>query len=158
LRGLILVFVFVLALGGCGGSDEESVEGVVRAYLDAFAEQDGDAACEHLNADARLELYLAFLVADIEEAQRVGIDADADDDPEEYRRQINAACPRIVEKVTSAARGSELESLRLAEVADVRVEGDRAFVRIEGASQVPTLVKEDGEWRISDLGIDPGQL
>jgi hypothetical protein len=77
---------------------------------------------------------------------------------EEFRRQINDACPEVVEKFAGAARGSELESLRFAEVSDVRVEGDRAFVEIEEATQVPTLVKEDGEWKISKLGIDRSQL
>jgi hypothetical protein len=158
MRSAALLGALLLTLVACGGeSDEEQVERAVTTYLDAFADRDGEEACEQLAFGAQFELFGALLIeAPLEAGKLVPAGDDVSD--EEYRRSVSEACPKVVEKVTGQARGSQLDELRFAEVTDVRIEGDRAFARIAGATQVPTLEKVDGNWKITKLGIDFSQL
>jgi hypothetical protein len=158
--------IAALLLAGCGaGSDSEQVESTVRAYLDAFAEGDGGRACEELTGEAFEEMYVGVISMELDRELR-----DPNFVPKapkietmsraEARRAIIEGCPSLFEQMLRLSRdagvigGSDLESLQLAKVGDVRVRGDRAYVRLEGAGGVPTLRKVDGEWKIAKLGID----
>jgi hypothetical protein len=100
------------------------------------------------------EVYFALVIDD-----PLGADELVSGDPktmsaEETAAAITKACPQVIRKVTGAATGSMLDELRFVEVVEVRVEDDRAFAKIENATQVPTLKKVDGEWKNDKLGID----
>jgi hypothetical protein len=137
----------------------------VRTYLDAFADGDGDRACEQLTGEAFEEIYVAVISMElgreledpsyVSKAPKIETMSRA-----EARNAIIDGCPSLFEQVLRLSRdagaigGSDLESLQLAEVEDVRVRGDRAYARLAGADGVPTLRKVDGQWRIAKLGID----
>src|SRR5688572_6502098 len=106
----LLLGALVLLVGGCGGgSDEEAVESTVKAYLDAFADGDGEGACSRLAGHAFEEVYLA--VSSLELALEL-------DDPsyvpkapkietmsrEEARSAIINGCPDLVEQLQRLGR------------------------------------------------------
>jgi hypothetical protein len=126
----------LFAACGGGGSDEEQIETTIKEYMAAFADGDGDAACDHLTDGAR-------------EAMEQGLDAIAG----------KASCdelPKLLDQLEGANR-EELDKLRDIEVEGIKVTGDTATAwpvyRGERADQA-TLRRVDGEWKIDQQFFD----
>ena len=126
LAGALIVGVSV---SGCGSSDEEQVRGAVRDYFAAVVDGDWDRACELSATEVRADLERIDGGTTCERAMDLAYRLD-----ERGRRQLRE---------------------RFAfEVVAVRVEGDRARVRLREAltpDGEPTaeLRREEGDWRIA---------
>ncbi len=130
----------LFASGGCGGpSDEDEIRAIVRSYLHALSERDYETACTHLSERVKADMA-KFAEENLPELE-------------------SPDCPRLIEHFLARADQEELrESLREAEEKEIEVEidGDRATIAIEGATNPPRLRKLDGVWRISQLRVSPG--
>jgi hypothetical protein len=132
---LVSPLLAVALVAGCGGgsSDEESVKESVRTYLSAFADGDGDRACDQLTG----------------EAQRHAVDALRQQVPE-----FNAtSCPDAIEAVSENIGEDEKSGLRDVEFQSVTIDGDRATARPVNATTDAELTKTDAGWLITSLGF-----
>jgi hypothetical protein len=148
----------VLGLGAaaCGSSDEPPAteaattatgaaststvaaltpEQTVTAYLDAFLEGDGEAACAILTPESQSALVAAF---------------------EEQSGSTAPGCPEIFELALTQTTEEQRERLRAATVGTATVREDTATVSLsaEGRDTPITLRRVEGEWRLANL---PGQ-
>ena len=125
MRRLAPVLVLCVALGACGGGDDtEDVRQVVRDFVEATNERDGDTLCEELLTQEYLE-------------QATGATGD----------QAEDACKQQLDLVTGL-------KLDLLSIGRVTVDGDEATVRATIATggqrspRVFRLAKEDGDWKL----------
>jgi hypothetical protein len=113
-----------LALGACGGGDEDGPEEVVREFVQATNDRDSEKLCDEL-------LSAEFI------AQSTGA-----------KEGDTAACKRQLEAVTGLR-------LKLTEVRETKVDGDRATVSavlsVQGRRErrVFRLERQDGEWKLA---------
>ena len=131
MRALLLAVAICTALVGCGSSDEDEAGTRVRAYLNAFADGDGERTCQQLT----------------DEGARSFVDAITAQVP----KLSASSCEEAVEAVVDA--GADTSVLRDVELTQVTVDGDTATVRAKGGTADAELVKTDAGWRI-DGGID----
>jgi limonene-1,2-epoxide hydrolase len=136
LRGVVKGYAAVLAAAivfaacGDGGSDEQQIETSIKEYMAAFANGDGDEACDHLTDAARekMERGLKAMVGE----------ASCD------------ALPKVVDQLEKLDR-DELNKLHEVEVEGIKVTGDTATAwptyHGERADQA-TLRRVDGEWKL----------
>ena len=110
-----------MVVGACGGGSD-SPEEVVRDYFKAFADGDGEAACDRLTDDAKREVVEEFDAASCED----GIEEFADD-----------------------LDDANKDRLRDSGEATVDEHGDTATVFFEGAQRPLELTKSGGDWLIS---------
>ena len=126
-RQLLLALVLAgCALGACGGgNDEEDVQQVVRDFVEATNERDGDTLCGEL------------LTQEFKE-KATGATGD----------QVDEVCKQQLE----LTQDFELELISMGQT---NVDGERATVRATlntGGVEAPRLFqleKEDGEWRLA---------
>ena len=105
-------------------------EGAIQSFAKAVADGDGQAACDELTAEAQ---------------RAVRSDAGG-----------QANCPRVYELASDALSEDEKDELRDVDPKDVEEDGDRATAKVDnlsggGESEIK-LVREDGDWKISDPG------
>jgi hypothetical protein len=110
--------VALVALAGCGGSDEspagsdrEQIEATISAYFAAMGEGDGDEACGHLTSSARQNLATAMGKSSCEEAIELIAEA-AESDPEGRKalskvRVLRATIDGVKAEATIKAREDE---------------------------------------------------
>jgi hypothetical protein len=110
-----------------GSGDAAEVEEAVVAYFNALADQDYGQACEQLAPRAR---------EGIERLSREGGD-----------------CERTLDRFLSAIPESQRRRVRDVSVSDVRVRGNTATARVEGARQPIPLSKIDGDWKIGRFNV-----
>lgn len=107
-------------------SGDPGVTAAIDEFAEAVADGDGDAACERLTEDAQEEI------------------AQGQD------------CEDVIEFVSGALDDEDKDELRDIEPEDVEVDGDTATATIpevvEGGEDEIELVREDGDWLISDPG------
>ena len=122
---LATILLAALGLLACGGDDEE--QAIERAVERAFTTKDGDLKCERLSTKSFVTRVYGEL-AQCRRAER----ADSGDSP------------------PTGATAS-----------DVEVDGESATVKIrltggdnDGASGTIDVRKQDGAWRVDDLGVD----
>jgi hypothetical protein len=122
-----------LAMAGCGGEDDEAeAERVLRDYVKAANDRDADKFCGDLATDELVE-------------QITGATGDTARD--QCRRLLDAT--------------QEGLSIELVDVKRVKVDGDRARVTTTvrtnsgEAEQTYTLVKQDGDFRVSSNTAAP---
>jgi hypothetical protein len=110
-------------------SGDPGVTAAIVDFGEAVADGDGDAACELLTEDAQDQIT--------EGAQ--GQD-----------------CEDLIEFVSGQLEDDDKDELRDIEPEDVEVDGDTATATIpevvEGGEEEIELVREDGDWLISDPG------
>jgi hypothetical protein len=123
--------LLLVLLAACGGSegDSERVADVVRDYLRAAADRDGERACALLTREAQLRSF---------EFGRVHA---APDHPGE-------ACASVFESYHPLTGE---ERVRRASVSGVEVRGNRAEARAGG--QRVKLEKVGGEWKLAVAGV-----
>ena len=138
-RQRLVALGIALALGGlagCGASEQEKAQAVVRAFLTGLAERDGAKVCAQLTREAARSL--------VERVDRTG------------RTKCPVALQRVVRRTTPQQR----QRLRSARFTSTTVAEERATVRVQfqgtsgrrGAMQTFQLRKEDGDWKISARG------
>jgi hypothetical protein len=124
----------------CGDDGASSPADAVRAYNTAIADGDGERACAQLDQSAQNELR------------------------DSTQGAARGSCKQVVELLAAFYDDATKDSLRDAEVA-ASEQGDRGRARITspvasgGPSQAQTfeLRRIDGEWKITSLGLDPGE-
>jgi hypothetical protein len=104
---------------------DPDVTATFQDYFEAVADGDGDTACGLLTEDAQSEIL-----------EEVG----------------GGDCEEAVEQAEEELNDDQKDELRDIEPEEVDVDGDRATISVEGADGEVELEREDGEWRISDLG------
>jgi hypothetical protein len=125
---LMLVTVGALALGACGGDDEDDVEQTVRDFVSASSEPDPETLCGEIVTQEFLE-------------QATGATGDRAED--ECRRQLE----------DTAGVQAELVEIRRIEIDGERA-SVRALIRAQGRPRTQTLrlEKEDGRWKLAGGG------
>ena len=123
---LLLLLLPVLALGGCGGEDdEEQIDETVRDFVNAANDRDADTFCGEIVTQEFLEKTTG---------------ATGDDAQEECRRQLRAI------------KGLRVKLVRIGKT---QIDGDKATVRAVFRAQGVTapetlrLDKQDGNWKLS---------
>jgi hypothetical protein len=110
-------------------SDEDAVKAVIRAYTNALADHDGDAACAELTDELQLGLV----------------------------REVSAELPSVktcgdaVEAGAQSIGQDQLEQLRNPDFVSVTVNGPNATVGLQGGGS-NVLTKNEDQWLIADLG------
>ena len=119
--------IALLGVAACGGGDDEGdAEDTVREFTTALADKDGKKACDQLAEDAKNQF-----------------------------EQSGQKCEDLLQLAFASISEEERNQLRDIEP-DVSVDGDNATAKVpnigeEGDSEIK-LKKEDGDWKISDLG------
>jgi hypothetical protein len=135
--------VALVALAGCGGSEEsppadsdrEQIEATIGAYFEAMGEGDGEEACSHLTSSARKNLVTASGKSSCEEAiELIGEAADAHPEQGERLSQV-----RVLRATIDGVKAE----------ATIKA-GDR-----QGDAPVP-LEKTDDGWKVAGTGTSTG--
>jgi len=116
----------------------EEAASSLHAYLDSLAAHRWDAACSYVSDGVVAELK-QFL-------QRGDQGADT------------KGCPEILAALNGEARQSTLDDAADADVASLRVQGDRAFViyrAAKGQAYAMPMAEEDGMWKVAALAATP---
>ena len=129
LRRVATLLVGAVALFGvaaCGGSDEDDAKDVVKDFMNGLADEDGQKVCDQLSQSAK------------EPIERSGAD-----------------CGEQFEGLAREATQENKDQLKDIDP-DVSVDGDEATAKVPniggpGESEIK-LKKEDGDWKITDLG------
>ena len=135
-RRLAVPFAVALALAvaacGSGGGDEEQVKDRVNGFYDALADKKADEACDSLSEGARNSLTKS--------GQAFG------------GKGKERNCEDMMGILFTLA-GKNIDQLGDTKVGKVKVDGDKATVAVEQGKTKGTipLVKEDGDWLLSDL-------
>lgn len=132
---VLLVLVLAIAAAGCGGDDDDDGGGddpqaaadATRAYLTAYGDGDGAAACSHLTEGAQQALEAS--------AAQQGANADC-------AEILGSGGPQTAEFLKPLIDGIDSE--------DASIDGDTAEVTIEGANVPVTLENVDGEWLVTE--------
>jgi len=121
-------FVLLIALGGCGQSDEEEVRGTVVEFYDGLADRDGERVCPKMEEDFR-----EGLLEDIKEIS--GFDTTCEDFIDDPPSWLAKTLPRNPK------------------VENVDIDGDEATADVSGDNSraEPELKKLEGEWRITEF-------
>ena len=128
-RALAACVAVALALAACGGGadDEDEVTSTVNGVYDALAEKDAKKVCDSLSKAGQREITkTAAKGQSCEEVFKVGL----------------------------SFAGDALKDAKRAEVTKVKVDGDRATASVKYKKETGRveLVKEDGSWKLNDLG------
>jgi hypothetical protein len=123
---LLRLLLPILALGGCGGGDdEEQIHATVGDFVSAANDRDADTFCGEIVTQEFLEKTTG---------------ATGDDAQDECRRQLKAI------------KGLRVKLVRIGKS---EIDGDRATVRVvlraQGVTAPETLrlEKQDGDWKLS---------
>jgi hypothetical protein len=122
-------------------SERQEAADSLHAYMDSLAAHRWQAACTYMSAS---------LLATIERL------------PEISKQQSDLegkGCAEILTAVTTQTPQADLDAAAKADVASLRVEGDRAFLLYRGAggeNYVMPMVREEGAWRVGSLGGTAG--
>ena len=123
----VMAATAALALASCGGggqSDKEQVESTVRDYYTAFADGDGDKACDQLAEQTQQQFVKA------------------------------AGAKSCADALQKAAQRPDVrrftDRLRSAKVLSVEVKGDNATAKVQaiGTTTSVPLVKQGDSWKI----------
>lgn len=126
---LLIVTLVLIAGAGCGMSEEERVEGVLKEWLVANLENDHERVCELMTPKFRSETHSA------------GRETSFDDCLAEQRRRASPATPRQERAVEEV------------QIVNVEIEGEAAtaYVRLRGCtlghSGTELRRVANGEWR-----------
>jgi hypothetical protein len=120
--------IALLGVAACGGGDgdEGDAEDTVKNFATALADKDGKKACDQLSQDAKNQF-----------------------------EQAGQNCEDLLQLAFASISEEERNELKDIEP-DVSVDGDNATAKVpnigeEGDSEIK-LKKEDGDWKITDLG------
>ncbi len=113
-------------------SEREAAATVLHSYLDARAAGDWDAACSYISASFR------------ESLETLG---------EQAKQLADRSCGGILEILTNPAAGPSMKAeAAQADVASLRIEGERAFAIYTGVGDTVLampMANEDGAWKVS---------
>ena len=134
---LVLVLLLPLVVAGCGGSREserQDVEAAVEGVYNALADKDAKKVCAAISEKGKKQIA--------EAATRQG------------KKQ---SCEQVI-SVGLAFAGEQLSEAKDVEVTDVKIDGDnaKAAVKLKGRKSEVGLVKENGDWKLSGLGLAGG--
>jgi hypothetical protein len=112
-----------------GGGGEPAA--VIQEYSAAIADGDGGDACDRLTEDAQ---------------EQIADEAEGD-----------GSCEEVIELVSGFLNDEQKDDLRDIEPTDVEIDGDTATATVpevgeQGQEEEVELVREDGDWRISNPG------
>ena len=133
-RGLIIIAVAAVSIGGCRDADSTRAVDAVHEFVSALERTDGAAACHRLAEAGISELLLAAVRANVEAE---GLDAPGAD-----------RCAIVAARLANGVR-DRLAALRRSRVTGVTVEGDTAAVRTDAGAYEAREV--DGRWRVARL-------
>jgi hypothetical protein len=126
-----LLAATMLTLAGCGESNRDEIESVVKRFDTALADGAGEKACERLSESARAEV--------------------------ERRGSCEALASRLIRPGRRVAR--EVKALRFATMSNLMVEDTVATAKVQAPGGYPPrsveLVEEAGGWRISETPLGP---
>ncbi len=119
-----------VAVAGCGGggggkTEKQKIESTLRDYFVAFADRDGEKACDLLATDTKERLVRISKAGD---------------------------CPATLEQAAEQPKIKPyLSRLRDAEVGTVEVDGPTALAKVTaiGQTEVVPLRKENGKWKLT---------
>jgi hypothetical protein len=119
--------IALLGVAACGGGDDEGdAEDTVRNFATALADKDGKKACDQLSEDAKNQF-----------------------------EEAGQKCEDLLQLAFASISEEERNELKDIDP-DVSVDGDNATAKVpnigEGGDSEIKLKKEDGDWKITDLG------
>lgn len=131
---LLLATGAVLALPGCLHSDEDAAAEVVKTYLKAFAEGDGEKACSKLS----------------EQTRRVTV-------PKVARGVGAKDCEGAIRALRARLSAAQVDALERTETTRVKLRGKTAEVAFRAGSLrgIAKARKSDDGWKISLLPRTP---
>lgn len=156
----VLAFAAAAALfAACGGNGGGTPGDAVTGMFDALKAGDGAGAVAYMSEGAleEMDAQLEMLKMDPEGASQqlalIGIEIDAEDIPGMTARDFAAA---MISSPSIAALMSSAE----VSVGEVEIEGDLARVEVtvtvmgESDTNVIDVVKEDGQWKVTEFGMN----
>ncbi|MBN2607953.1 MAG: DUF4878 domain-containing protein [Candidatus Fermentibacteraceae bacterium] len=141
--------------GGGGGTPGDAVTGM----FDALKAGDGEKAVSYMSAsaleemDAQLEMLKANPEASAQQLALVGIEIDAEDIPGMTARDFAVAM------ISSPMMMSVMSTAEVS-IGEVTINGNAALVEVTttvmGESETHTIdvVKEDGQWKVTEFGMN----
>ncbi len=128
MRTSLAALALVLGLAGCGGetTEEDKVRSAMVDFSHAFADADGDKACELMTDEFKVQFA-----------------SNTDTDAKDCASAVKTAAARL-DKPTA-------DSLRNVDVSAVTVSGEQALARVSGAQgsdDTQPLRKVSGKWLV----------
>lgn len=156
----VLAFAVAAALfAACGGNGGGTPGEAVTGMFDALKAGDGAAAVAYMSQsaleemDAQLEMLKVDPEGSSQQLAMIGIEIDAEDIPDMTARDFAAAM------ISSPSIASIMQSAEVS-VGEVEIDGDLARVEVtttvmgESETNVIDVVKEDGEWKVTEFGMN----
>ncbi|MFO8183417.1 MAG: DUF4878 domain-containing protein [Candidatus Aegiribacteria sp.] len=156
----LLVFAAASALfAACGGNGGGTPGEAVTGMFDALKAGDGAAAVAYMSESAleEMDVQLEMLKVDPEGSSQqlalIGIEIDAEDIPGMTARDFAAAM------ISSPSIVSIMQSAEVT-VGEVEIEEDLARVEVtvtvagDSETNVIDVVKEDGQWKVTEFGMN----
>jgi len=127
---LLTLLGAAIVSAGCGKSDSEAAGDAAVAYLEAFAEGDGEKACDTLTDQTKKVIV-----------------------PQVGRKVGTRDCPAAIKSLRTRLTVPQTDAFKQATATRVKIRGDLAEVRFRAGSLrgAAELRKAGGDWRISLL-------
>lgn len=156
----VLAFTAVAALlAACGGNGGGTPGEAVTGMFEALRAGDGAAAVAYMSEsaleemDAQLEMLKVDPEGSSQQLALIGIEIDAEDIPGMTARDFAAAM------ISSPSITAIMQSAEVS-VGEVEIEGDLARVEVtttvggDSETNVIDVVKEDGQWKVTEFGMN----
>lgn len=131
---ILLIALAVVAVAGCGQTDEDALRDSVATYFSGFASGDANIPCGYMTAHAKGEL--------LSSVRQAGIDTNC-------QTALSATIDQLGDSQRSTFGHARIESLQL--------QGDSAVVTIDGSDAQSRWVKTASGWKVNDLGTADSQ-
>jgi hypothetical protein len=159
MRRLVALAGAAALMASCGGGGGGNPGDAVTEMFDALKAGDGETAVSYMSAsaleemDAQLEMLKVDPEASSQQLALIGIEIDAEDIPDMTARDFAVAM------ISSPMMKSVMETAEVS-IGEVTIEDDVARVEVTttvmGESETHTIdvVREDGQWKVTEFGMN----